>query len=217
LKFSVLRLPCSGQTLNYETEVAPYLRHPVFAWLGLRPLLAQHTADEHAVLGRWAGGRRTLVEIGVAEGVSAMALREAMERDAILYLVDPFHMTRASALNFTKRAAHRAIGTSSHGQVEWIEKFSYEAAREWTKPLDFLMLDGDHTEAGVRRDWHDWSPHVRRDGVVVFHDARTFDGGWTNSEYGPVKLVDSLFRRTRIPNWKIVDEIHSMVVVQRSA
>ena len=63
----------------------------MYAWLGLRPFLAQHTAAEHAALQRWALGRTTLAEIGVAEGVSALALREAMSPDGTLYLIDPFH------------------------------------------------------------------------------------------------------------------------------
>ncbi|MFZ1204031.1 MAG: hypothetical protein WAN97_06955, partial [Candidatus Acidiferrales bacterium] len=59
----------------------PKLRHPFYAWIGLRPALAQHTDAEHAALKRWAENRRHLVEIGVAEGVSALALREAMAGD----------------------------------------------------------------------------------------------------------------------------------------
>ena len=34
-----------------------YFRHPVFAWGGLRPVLAQHTSAEHATFKRWAAGR----------------------------------------------------------------------------------------------------------------------------------------------------------------
>ncbi len=64
--------PCSVPWIYRRT------RHPVFAWLGLRPIFAQHTSAEHETLKRWACGRRRLVEIGVAEGASALALREAM-------------------------------------------------------------------------------------------------------------------------------------------
>jgi predicted O-methyltransferase YrrM len=36
--------------------------------------------------------------------------------------------------------------------------------------LDILFIDGDHTYAGVRRDFELWSPLVRPGGYVVFHD-----------------------------------------------
>ena len=39
------------------------------------------------------------------------------------------------------------------------------------RPIDFLFIDGDHTYAGVRRDWELYSPLVRRNGgLVAFHD-----------------------------------------------
>jgi len=50
------------------------MKHPFFAWVGLRPAMAQHTAAEHDALGKHAQGRKSLVEIGVAEGASAIAL-----------------------------------------------------------------------------------------------------------------------------------------------
>lgn len=96
------------------------LRHPVFAWLGLRPVLAQHTREENDALRRWARERRSLLEVGVG-------------------------------------------------------------------------------------------------GVVALHDARTFAGGWTTAASGPVELVDQLFRHRPVRGWKIVDEVHSLVIIQRSS
>jgi hypothetical protein len=48
------------------------LRHPFFGWLGLRPIFAQHTRIEHEALMRHARGAGIIVEIGVAEGASAV-------------------------------------------------------------------------------------------------------------------------------------------------
>jgi predicted O-methyltransferase YrrM len=218
LKYAVLNLPRESDVVeNYGNQLIPLLRHPVYAWLGLRPALAQHTAAEHAALRRWATDRSTLVEIGVAEGVSALALRETMCTDGRLHLIDPFHLSRFPALNFMKRAAHRAVEGSSRGRVVWIEKFSYDAAREWTAPIDLLVIDGDHSDAGVERDWNDWSRFVKPGGVVIFHDACLFSGGWTRPDYGPVKLVNRLFRAGLTPGWNIVEEVHSLIVVERDA
>ena len=217
LKYVVVNLPrVSDAVLNYGMKRIRLLRHPAYAWLGLRPALAQHTASEHAAFVRWATGRRSLVEIGVAEGVSALALREGMAEDGTLYLIDPFHLSRTPVLNFTKRAARRAVETHRRGKVVWIEKFSQDAARTWNEPIDLLLIDGDHTEAAVERDWNDWSRFVEPGGVAIFHDARLFEGGWTTPDYGPVRLVNRLFRNGNHPGWRIAEEIHSVFVLQRS-
>jgi predicted O-methyltransferase YrrM len=99
--------------------------------------------------------------------------------------------------------------------VTWIQKFSSDAARHWNTEIDFLLIDGDHSEPAVRRDWEEWSPFIVEGGVVLFHDARLFDGGWTTAEYGPVKLIDQLFRGSAKSEWIIAEEVHSLVVIER--
>jgi hypothetical protein len=217
VKYAVLNLPYSAGPSGYSSNFSSSHSHPICAWLGLRPVLAQHTSGEHTALERWAAGRRILVEIGVAEGVSAVALRRAMAQDGTLHLIDPFHFHRNSLLNFTKRTAHRMVGSCHRGRVAWIESFSFDAVQQWSRPIDLLFVDGDHSEQGVLRDWNEWNRFLVPGGVVIFHDARIFDGGWTSPEYGPVKLVDDLFRVQKILGWKIVEEIHSLVVVEKLA
>lgn len=41
---------------------------------------------------------------------------------------------------------------------------------EWGLPLDFLMIDGDHTYDGVRSDYEMYGPLVRDGGLVALHD-----------------------------------------------
>ena len=36
--------------------------------------------------------------------------------------------------------------------------------------LDFLLIDGDHSYDGVKRDFEDYAPLVRSGGLVAFHD-----------------------------------------------
>lgn len=38
------------------------------------------------------------------------------------------------------------------------------------KPLDFLLIDGDHSYEGVRMDYEMYGPLVRSGGVIAFHD-----------------------------------------------
>jgi predicted O-methyltransferase YrrM len=199
-----------------EQTAYTLFRHPVFAWLGIRPVWGQHTTGEHAALKQWATGKSHLVEIGVAEGASAVALREVMSPSGTLWLIDPFHLGRERGVNATRRAAHRAVRGCRNGRVIWIEEFSSVAANDWNGPIDFLFIDGDHSETAVQQDWDKWHQHVVPGGVVVFHDAATFPGGWTREDWAPVKLVNQLFRKKALPGWRIVQQVDSLVAVERS-
>jgi len=200
-----------------EHGVQLLLRHPVFAWIGMRPVLAQHTAAEHACLKKWAAGKSSLVEIGVAEGASALALREVMSSRATVWLIDPFHLSRARCVNAMLRAAHRAVESNQNGKVIWITKFSFDTVKDWRGQIDFLFLDGDHSDEGIQRDWDDWHQFVAPGGVVVFHDARIFPNGWTQPDWGPVRLVDRLFRASGPSAWEIMQEVDSTVVIGKKA
>jgi predicted O-methyltransferase YrrM len=192
-----------------------WFRHPLWGWLGLRPVFAQHTQVEHEALIKWAKGRKSIVEIGVAEGASALALRKGMDSSGTLYLIDPFHLSRFPLLNAMKRLAKRTVNYVKKGKVVWIEKFSFEAVKDWKIPIDLLFIDGDHSYEGVLRDWEDWSPFVVVGGIVIFHDARVFPNGWVKPNDGPVRVVNQLFRKSSTSEWKIIEEVHSMVIVQR--
>jgi predicted O-methyltransferase YrrM len=218
LKYAVVSLPGEGSGAGREQpSESTWLRHSACAFLGLRPAMAQHTAAEHTVFRKWAEGCKCVVEIGVAEGVSALALREGMAEDGTLYLIDPFHLSRIPALNFIKRVAQRTVAGSGRGRVVWIEKFSQDAVKGWKETIDLILIDGDHAEAAVERDWQDWSRFVKPGGVVLFHDARVFSGGWATANYGPVRFVDRFFRSGAGTDWTIVEEIHSVFVVRRRA
>lgn len=191
------------------------MKHPFFAWAGLRPPIAQHTVPEHHALEKYARGCKSVVEIGVAEGASAIALLTTMNSEGTLYLVDPFHLSRVPMLNFTRRAARRAVSVKAGPKIVWIETFSQDAVRAWNRPIDFLLIDGDHREAAVEKDWSDWHPHVMDGGVIAFHDARLFPGGWTSPEYGPVRFVDRVFRNDPSHLWTILEEVDSLVLIRR--
>jgi predicted O-methyltransferase YrrM len=204
-------------------EIYRRLRNPLFAWAGLRPVFAQHTLAEDLALRKWVTGRQQVVEIGVAEGGSALALRDAMPDGSTLYLIDPYHLSRFRWVNSPRRTAHAVLKRCPKGpraertpvKVVWIEDFSFEARRTWNQQIDFLFLDGNHDENAVRRDWQEWHQFVNPNGIVAFHDARLFPRGWARASDGPVRVVNDLFRQEKISGWKIVEEIHSLVFLER--
>jgi len=57
-------------------------------------------------------------------------------------------------------------------------------------PADFLFIDADHTESGVRSDYSMYSPLVRKGGMIAFHDIAI-----TLPEYGVRTLWSELKTR----------------------
>jgi len=56
---------------------------------------------------------------------------------------------------------------------------SADVARWWRHPIDFLFIDGGHTDAAAQADLRGWSPWVRRGGALAIHDVfpNPDDGG----------------------------------------
>jgi predicted O-methyltransferase YrrM len=44
-------------------------------------------------------------------------------------------------------------------------------SRIWSTPLDFVFIDGGHTEEAAQTDYAGWAPHVRPGGALVIHDV----------------------------------------------
>lgn len=193
-------------------------------WLGLVPPRSMHSAADLGVLLEAAAGARCVVEIGVYEGASAIALLGVLDADAELHLIDPFG-TRPDALpagwaaseRATRRAvarARRRLAIPSPPTVIWHPALSHEVAARWSDPIDLIFIDGDHSREGCERDWSAWSDFVAPGGRVVFHDARA-DRSDGRGLPGPTQLVASLFRAGSAADWRIEMEADRTVAVRR--
>jgi len=188
---------------------------------GLIPPRTMHSAEERALLQRLAFGARRVVEIGVYEGSSAVALCVALEPQAELHLIDPFgHHPTALPRGWgaTERASKLVVGRASRRggpRVVWHVERSEETARRWGTPVDLVFVDGDHAEAATRLDWQLWHGHVVPGGHVLFHDARESEPDGRGLP-GPTRVVDELFRGPQpLPGWSIVAEVDRTVAVRR--
>ena len=171
---------------------------------------------EKRLFRKWADGRMNLVEIGVFEAASSLIFRSVMAPTGTLHLIDPYVVVPDSGLTARPWMAHLNVLRSRNGQVVWHRDYSGNVAKGWQAPIDFLFIDGDHAYHACNHDWELWHAFVVPGGVVLFHDARLGLGpgdswdGWP----GPSFVVDELFRGTsRLPQWNIVDEAGSLIVV----
>lgn len=173
---------------------------------------------EKPLFGKWSAGKRNIVEIGVFEGASAAIFRRAMSPNGTLHLIDPYIVVPDSGMTARPWMAKLNLMRSQNGTVKWHKDYSDNVAITWDQSIDLLFIDGDHSYKGTRSDWDKWHGHVAEGGIVMFHDARMGkpDTGEWDGWPGPTKVVDELFRGDdKLPNWKIVEESGSLVVVQR--
>jgi predicted O-methyltransferase YrrM len=193
--------------------------------LGLIPPRTMHSdADARALLDAAAGARR-VVEIGVYEGSSAVALCAALEPEAELHLVDPFGAhpdalprgwgaSEWATRRVLARAARQRGGEAL--RVCWHVALSSDVAACWRGEVDVVFVDGDHSEGGCELDWVSWSAFVSVGGRMVFHDARAAQPGGRGLP-GPSAVVDRHFRGEGTPGWRILDEADRTVVIERTA
>ena len=189
---------------------------------GLIPPRKMHSAAEAELLCGLASQAGRVVEIGVYEGSSAVEFVRVMKRDAELHLIDPYgHHAHALPAGWgatewaTKRSVRRAAGAAGP-RVTWHIVKSVDAGANWTRPIDFVFIDGDHSESGALADWHAFSQHVEAGGHVAFHDARYGRPGGLGAP-GPTAVVDRLFRGDEpLEDWTISAEVDRTVVVQRA-
>jgi predicted O-methyltransferase YrrM len=168
-----------------------------------------HSPNEAELLAELASGQRTVVEIGVYEGSSALVLCRALSPDADLHLIDPFVDESGWALpagwGASASATRRVVARAGGPRVHWHVERSQDVGRRWSERVDVVFVDGDHSPEGVREDWEVWHRHVRQGGYVAFHDAR-------EPGSGPTQVVGELFP---MPGWEISHEVDDIVAVRR--
>lgn len=219
-------MPALPQSLRRLTP--PRLRDDVrlralAVGLGAIPPRTMHSSDDARVLLDAARGAHRVVEIGVYEGSSALALCGALAPEAELHLVDPFGShpdalpsgwgatewaTRRAVARATRRRGHRAPS------VHWHVALSHEVASSWKGEVDLVFIDGDHSEQGCELDWVSWQGFVSPGGRVVFHDAREGEVGGRGLP-GPTAVVSRLFRDGSTPGWELEAEADRTVAVRR--
>ncbi len=117
-----------------------------------------------------------VVEIGTAKGGTFYAWCKIAQPEAVIVSVDlpcgPFG--GGYALNDIKK--FRKYKRKKQ-KLFFIRKDSHkqDTKKELIKLLkrteiDLLIIDGDHKYSGVKKDWKLYSPLVKKNGLVVFHD-----------------------------------------------
>jgi len=186
------------------------LSHYIAWTIGLAPATTQTTTSERDCLARYAAGRRRVVEIGVWHGVTTKRLRSVMHPEGVLTAVDPFPVGRLG-FSVQQQIARREVASVDNGEVAWLRTTGLAAARDHST-VDFVFIDGDHSEQGLLADWQAWSPLVEPGGVVALHDSRSTPERRID-DAGSVKVTNEVILRDA--RFAMVDAVDSLTVLRR--
>jgi predicted O-methyltransferase YrrM len=130
----------------------------------------------------------------------------------VLTAVDPFPVGRLG-FSVQQEIAHREVGAVVNGRVAWLRTTGPDAARSHDR-VDFIFIDGDHSEQGLLADWRAWSPLVEPGGIVALHDSRSTPERRID-DAGSVKVTNDVILRDG--RFTVVDTVDSLTVLQRQA
>lgn len=191
------------------------MSHFVLWNLGLAEAETQTSLAERDCLGRYAFGRKRLVEVGVWHGVTTSRLRAAMARDGVLLAVDPFPVGRLG-FSTQRQIARKETAKVANGIIRWVRSTGVEAARNQSSldlgPVDFIFIDGDHSFDGLRSDWEAWSPLIAPGGIVMLHDSCSSATRQIDEAGSAIYTRDVIRRDVRFKTIEVVD---TLTVLQR--
>jgi predicted O-methyltransferase YrrM len=120
---------------------------------------------------------QVIVEIGSARGKSACAMALACAQNGIgkVWAIDPHepnHWQEQQTDGRNEDFFRRRL--KEYRLEDWCEVIvstSTRAAVNWSRPIDLLFIDGDHSYEGVKSDFELFSKWLTPASIVLFHDS----------------------------------------------
>jgi predicted O-methyltransferase YrrM len=114
---------------------------------------------------------RTVLEIGTAKGGSLILFGRLLQPDLIVS-VDLPHGRFGGGYPAWMGAVFRKLSKTRLCLIrgDSHSEFIMSRVKRIVKKVDFLFIDGDHTYEGVKTDFSNYLPLVRRGGIIAFHD-----------------------------------------------
>lgn len=153
--------------------------------------------------------KAVIVEIGSYLGRSSCFIASALAGSRKnFFAVDTFEN---DAMREGKRdtLAIFSANTAPYSQyITVIRGRSGEVVKTFTKTIDMLFIDGDHSYEGCLSDLEAWLPLVKPEGLILFHDY------YTRSPAKRVKVVVDQFCRDG--KLHFVEEVKAMAVTRKT-
>lgn len=124
-----------------------------------------------------------VAEVGVFEGGNAKEMFKKLNIKKF-YAIDPYDLYKdysdaenktQNELNKCEKIARKELEKFSN-KINWIKKYSSDAIKDIPELLDFIYIDGNHTEKYILEDMKNYYKKLKVGGVLAGHDITTHDG-----------------------------------------
>ena len=142
-----------------------------------------------------------ILEIGTANGGTLFSYCKLAREDAIIISVDLPKGLYGGGYPDWKIPIYQAFKKPNQKLYLLREDSHQKEALEKVKEilngnqLDFLFIDGDHSYEGVKKDFEMYSPLVRKEGIIAFHDINPSMGTVEKSPVGVSILWNEIKNR----------------------
>lgn len=174
----------------------------------------------------------TAVEIGTYCGKSTLLLGAAAEQsDGVVYTVDhhggseehqpgwEYHDTSlvdpvTGRFDTLPTFRHAVVAADLTDRVVAMVGASRTVATVWRAPIDFLFIDGGHTDAAAQADFEGWAKWVRNGGALAIHDVfpDPNDGG-----QAPYRIYRRAMASTKFHEDSVTGSLRILVRVEGEA
>jgi predicted O-methyltransferase YrrM len=160
-----------------------------------------------------------IVELGSWTGGGILLMAPYLIHDQSYHAVDTFnaeHMPDRYVQEYLKGRKHLDVFKANiaplKNKVVIHQGLTTAIAATWPKAqvIDLLFIDADHSYKGVSSDWRNWSPFVRKGGLIVFHDY--YSDVKKFGHPGVRRFVDGLIADKKIINLYTVEGMAWYVV-----
>jgi predicted O-methyltransferase YrrM len=189
--------------------------HYLKVLMGREEPLTQTSVDERQSLAKYATGAGLAVEIGVFEGVNTALIAGVLEKEGVLYGIDPFFKGRLGICYSKLVTKLQLKKTGTAAKVRLIEKLSFDAAGDVPENIDFLFIDGDHSLEGIRKDWELFSRKLRPGGIAALHDTTMTEKNSYISGLGSLTYYKDVIAND--PRFTWLETVDSLNVLQRKS
>lgn len=127
---------------------------------------------DHITFAQWIVERKkpdVVVDLGVDFGYSTFCF--ALPEIGTVYGIDSFEGDPMAGFKNTFEYVKQKRKELKMKNVIFIKGYFGLVAKQWNNPIDILHIDGYHTYQAVKHDYDTWSPFVKDDGVILFHDT----------------------------------------------
>ena len=179
-----------------------------------------HAAREVAVRSWKLGGDPVIVEVGVFMGRSTVLLASPRQRRGRgkVFCVDPFdcsgddfsvpfyqkELTNAGASSLEEVFRRNLKSRSLDIWTEVHRGKSLQVTAGWTRPIDLLLLDGDHSPNGALESFELWSPYLKTGGQIILHNTGARAHGYADKHDGNYRIAT---RELVSPRYKLKRQI----------